>query len=94
MHVFQHNPHVSNVQLLDMALTAAQLHPVLRALQCHEQLVRLSLSGNRMGDDGLHQFASLLPSLSNLTALGLSCNGITQKGLRYLASKLTQDEKV
>ena len=32
-----------------MALTPVKLLPLCRALQCHDQLVKLSLSGNRIG---------------------------------------------
>ena len=47
-----------------------------------------------LGDIGLQHLVSSLPCLANLSVLNLGCNGITHKGLRNLASSLSQDEKV
>lgn len=49
LNVFQSNPNISSVEFCDMALTSATVLPLFRSLQFHDQLVRLSLSGNRIG---------------------------------------------
>lgn len=48
MHIFEGEPLISNVQLKDMSLTSSMLRPVFRALQCHDQLARLVVSGNKI----------------------------------------------
>ena len=92
--VFERNPHSSSIEFSDMSLTCEALLPLFRSLQCHDQLVRLSLPGNRIGDNGLQHLISSLPYLCNLSVLVLSCNGITHKGLRHLASSLTADDEM
>ena len=48
--VFERNPHISNVEFSDMALTSVALLSLFRTLQCHDHLVRLALPGNRIGE--------------------------------------------
>lgn len=43
------------------------------------------MTGNRLGDRGLEDFLVVLKSLSSLTSLDLSCNGISSVGLKALA---------
>lgn len=43
------------------------------------------LTGNRLGDQGLEDLLSVLRSLTGLTSLDLSCNGVTKAGLKALA---------
>lgn len=43
------------------------------------------LTGNRLGDQGLEDLPSVLRSLTGLTSLDLSCNGVTKAGLKALA---------
>ena len=42
-----------------------------------------------LGDSGVQHLAAALPSLPSLTTLDLTSNGITHKGLSFIATALT-----
>jgi hypothetical protein len=48
---FERNPHSSSIEFSNMSLTAVALLPLCRSLQCHDELVRLALPGNRIGKE-------------------------------------------
>ena len=61
--VFERHPRISNVEFCNMSLTPAKLLPLFRSLQCHAELVKLALPGNRVGKKIEHPSANWIALL-------------------------------
>ena len=80
------DPQLASLSIPNVALRGAHALPLFRALQCHEQLTKLQLPGNRLGDSGLQHLASAASSLPNLAVLDVRANAITALGLDFLVA--------
>ena len=87
----QHSQSTPNtLDLSSQALPAHHLKPLFLALQCQYSLRKLLLPGNRISDDAVPPLTAALKSLPNLAVLDLSCNGISQEGLKLLQEGLNK----
>lgn len=73
-------------------LAVAQLQPVLRAIQCQQNLRCLNIANCRLGDDGFHYLMEALPSLPSLEVLDLKSSALTTSSLLELTEAITMDK--
>ncbi|XP_040191016.1 tonsoku-like protein, partial [Rana temporaria] len=72
------------LSLCRLALKSVELCPLLRALKLQSSLRQLHLSGNVLGDADMEELSAMLCTIPHLTHLNLSCNRLTQEGIRKL----------
>ncbi|XP_045614849.2 tonsoku-like protein [Procambarus clarkii] len=73
-------------------LTVVQLQPVLRAVQCQQNLHCLNIANCRLGDDGFHHLMEALPSLPALEILDLRSTALTTSSLFELTEAITANK--
>ena len=89
-HLQQSQSTPTTLELHSLSLKAPHLKPLFLALQCQYSLRKLILPGNRVSDAAVPTLTAALKSLPNLAVLDLSCNGISQEGLKLLQEGLTE----
>ncbi|XP_017053094.1 tonsoku-like protein [Drosophila ficusphila] len=72
------------LELSGLWMRAQKTEPIFKALLHQARLTVLDLSRNFIGDEGCQQLAKSLPTLLQLKALRLQCNGIGSQGLDAL----------
>ncbi|CAF3879624.1 unnamed protein product [Rotaria sp. Silwood1] len=80
--------------LRESHMTSEGAKIISEALRNNDTLVKLFLSHNKLGDDGINYIARALSGVNNSTLeqLNLCHNGITDQGAEYLARMLESNE--
>lgn len=84
LQAMEHQSSSPSFSACSLALSQAQLTPLLRALKLHTALRELRLAGNRLGDACAPELLATLGTMPNLVLLDLSSNHLGQEGLRQL----------
>lgn len=84
LQAMEHQSSSPSFSACSLALSQAQLTPLLRALKLHTTLRELRLSGNRLGDTCATELLATLGTMPNLVLLDFSSNHLGPEGLRQL----------
>ncbi|KAG3273354.1 tonsoku like, DNA repair protein, transcript variant X4 [Ictidomys tridecemlineatus] len=85
LQAMEHQGSSPSFSACSLALSQAQLTPLLRALKLHTALRELHLAGNRLGDGCASELLAALSTMPSLVLLDLSSNHLGQESLRQLA---------
>ncbi|XP_048658302.1 tonsoku-like protein isoform X2 [Marmota marmota marmota] len=85
LQAMEHQGSSPSFSACSLALSQAQLTPLLRALKLHTTLRELHLAGNRLGDGCASELLAALSTMPSLVLLDLSSNHLGQESLRQLA---------